>query len=123
MDEYIQAIGVEATSGDAPALAKRELDGGFFRQRVRTTGLTLNLEGANMPDLIKSSRPLEASGHESAATLISDPVIPGLPEGAGTAADSARLVAQDDSALFREEMRQRCEAPFALPQCHDGLNE
>jgi hypothetical protein len=78
-----------------------------------------------MADLINSSRPLEVSRRlDSAATLLSDPMQPGVIEGASlAAADSPSPADPDESARFREEIRRRCEAPLLLPRRHDGLNE
>jgi hypothetical protein len=74
-----------------------------------------------MADLINSSRPVRVSSRlDTAAHLLTDPVVAGVPEltaGAGLPADS------DDSARFREDIRRRCEAPLLLPRRHDGLNE
>jgi len=80
-----------------------------------------------MADLINSSRPLAVSGRlDSAATVLSYPVPPGIPRRASeaaAAADSPSHADSDDSARFREEIRRRCEAPLVLPRRHDGLNE
>ncbi len=74
-----------------------------------------------MADLINSSRPLRVSSRlDTAAQLLTDPGVAGVPE---LAAGAALPADSDDSARFREDIRRRCEAPLLLPRRHDGLNE